>query len=89
VSWHWLGDYWHWAGSNIGAMPAEALITAIATAAFTVIFQRPLRRFVAWLREESREAREKARDDAEAARQIAADLYRHMTGEDHPVQNGK
>jgi hypothetical protein len=26
---------------------------------------------------------------AEAARLIAADTYRHVTGEDHPVQNGK
>ena len=81
----WWDAYWHWAGSNIGAMPAEALITVTAT----LVFQKPIRRFVGWLRRDAREAVGKAQADAEAARLIAADLYRHVTGEDHPAQAGE
>ena len=41
------------------------------------IFRKPLRRLVTWLRRE--EIAEAAK-----ARKIAADLYRHQTGHDHP-----
>lgn len=81
----WWDAYWRWAGSNIGAMPAEALITVAAT----FIFQRPIRRFVTWLRRDAHSAIGMAREDARAAREIAADLYRHVTGEDHPAQAGE
>lgn len=77
----WLSAYWHWAGSNIGAMPAETAITVIAT----LVFQKPIRRLLAWLRRDAHAALAKAQADAEAARRISADLYRHVTGEDHPA----
>lgn len=78
----WWDAYWRWAGSNIGAMPAEFVITVVAT----LVFQKPIRRFLAWLRRENSEAARKAQADAEAARKIAADLYRHVTGEKHPAE---
>ena len=81
----WWSAYWGWAGSNIGAMPAEFIITVVAT----VVFQKPIRGLLAFLRRDAREAAGKAQADAEAARAIAADLYRHVTGEDHPAQGGE
>jgi hypothetical protein len=80
----WWHAYWGWAGSNIGAMPAEFVITAVVT----LVFQKPIMRLVGWLRRENRLAVSKAQADAEAARRIAADLYRHATGEDHPDRAG-
>jgi hypothetical protein len=81
----WWDAYWRWAGSNIGAMPAEFVITVIAT----LVFQKPIARLLALLRRDAHDAIDKAQADAQAARLIAADLYRHVTGEDHPVQNGE
>ena len=78
----WLDAYWHWAGSNIGAMPAEAAVGAAAG----VIFRKPIGRFITWLRKEKDAELARTRADAEAARKIAADLYRHVTGEDHHLQ---
>jgi hypothetical protein len=67
--WH---PYWAWVGGNIGAIPLEFAITAVAAA----VFRKPIGRLVAWLRrEEIAEAR--------AARQITADLYLHHTGHTH------
>jgi hypothetical protein len=81
----WWHAYWGWAGSNIGAMPAEFIITVIVT----VVFQKPIGRLLAWVRQENRQALRKAQADAEAARVIAADLYRHVTGEEHPARSGE
>lgn len=81
----WWHAYWGWAGSNIGAMPAEFLITA----AFTLVFQKPIRRALSWLRRDAHHGIARAQADAEAARKIAADLYRHVTGEDHPAEAGR
>lgn len=81
----WWDAYWHWAGSNIGAMPAEFIITVIVT----LVFQKPIGRFLGWLRRENRATIRKAQADAEAARKIAADLYRHVTGEEHPARSGE
>lgn len=81
----WLDAYWRWAGSNIGAMPAETVITVAAT----LVFRRPISRFIAWLRREKDEAAAKAQSDAQAARKITADLYRHVTGENHPAGTGE
>lgn len=81
----WWHAYWSWAGSNIGAMPAEFAVTVVVT----VLFQKPIARLLAWLRRENRAALEKAQADAEAARVIAADLYRHVTGEEHPAGSGE
>lgn len=78
-------QYWDWAGSNIGAMPAEFLITVVVT----VIFRRPIARAIAWIRRGGDTALEDAREDARKARLIAADLYRHVTGEDHPHAPGR
>jgi hypothetical protein len=77
--------YWHWAGSNIGAMPAETLITVVAT----LVFQKPIRALLALLRRDAHEGLGKAQADAEAARVIAADLYRHVTGKEHPIGTGE
>jgi len=82
---HWWSAYWAWVGSNIGAMPAEFVITVVAT----LVFQKPIARLLALLRRDVHAAVDKAQEDAKAAREIVGDLYRHMTGEDHPVQNGK
>lgn len=81
----WWDAYWHWAGSNIGAMPAEFTVTVVAT----LVFQKPIGRLLALLRRENRAALQKAQADAGAARQIAADLYRHVTGEEHPAGTGE
>jgi hypothetical protein len=78
----WWHAYWSWAGSNIGAMPAEFIITVVAT----LVFQKPISRALNWLRQENHAAIQRAQADAEAARKIAADLYRHVTGEEHPAQ---
>lgn len=81
----WLHAYWSWAGSNIGAMPAEFIVTVIVT----LVFQKPIASLLRLLRKENHEALSRARADAEAARRIAADLYRHVTGEEHPIQDGE
>lgn len=81
---HWWDAYWGWAGSNVGAMPAEALVTVAAT----LVFRRPIARLLTWLRRERDDALREAQADAEAARRIAADLYLHVTGEDHPARRG-
>ena len=62
--------YWAWAGGNIGALPLEALITAVAG----FVFRGPIRRFVGG----------EAARDAKAARKIAADLHKRLTGRAHP-----
>jgi hypothetical protein len=62
-------------------MPAEFVITAIAT----LVFQKQIKGLLSWLRSENRAALAKAQEDAKAAREIAADLYHHVTGEHHPV----
>lgn len=80
----WLHAYWSWAGSNIGAMPAEFIITVLAT----IVFRKAIRRGLNWLRRDAHAVMDKAQEDAQVARRIAADLYRHLTGEDHPAQNG-
>lgn len=66
-AWH---QYWAWTGGNIGAMPLEALITAVVA----FVFRGPIGRLLG-----GRAAR-----DAKAARQIAADLFEHHTGRAHP-----
>lgn len=68
---HWLGSYWGWAGSNVGAMPACAAVGA----AFAVLLRKPLVRL--WRKHSGADA-------AEAAHRIAADLYRHHVGHAHP-----
>ena len=82
---HWWHAYWGWAGSNIGAMPAEFVITVVVT----LVFQKPIKKLLALLRRDAHEVLGKAQADAEAARAIAADLYRHVTGEEHPARNGE
>jgi hypothetical protein len=77
--WH---QYWAWVGGNVGAMPLQALISAVAAVLLAVVFRPLLRRAWAWLKHElSRPALE----EAKAARQIAADLHLHVTGRSHPA----
>lgn len=80
MSWAWLAAYWAWAGSNIGALPLEAAVTAAAGYAF----RRPIRR--AWERMRAPLHAEMAeiRRIAEAARRISADTHWAVTGDEHP-----
>lgn len=66
-AWH---QYWAWAGGNIGAMPLQALITAVVA----VIFRGPVGRLLGG----------QALEEAKAGRRIAADLFEHHTGRPHP-----
>lgn len=77
---HLLRQYWDWAGSNIGAMPACGLIAAVSAAAF----RRPLARLWHRLIGEHPAIAE-IRRAANAAQQIAADLYEHHTGQPHEL----
>jgi len=74
-AWH---QYWSWTGGNIGAMPLEALITAAASLALWPLLRR-------WWRRLKRELGAAAHEEAKAARQIAADLFQHHTGQRHPA----
>jgi hypothetical protein len=74
-----LHSYWAWVGGNIGAMPLEATIGAIAA----FLARRPLARAVNWFRRESSKATQDALLEARLARRIAADLYRETTGREH------
>ena len=77
--WH---SYWAWVGGNIGAMPLEALIAAVAGTIGAVALRPLLRRLWAWVKRELNRA---ALEEAKAGRQIAADLYEHHTGRRHPA----
>lgn len=83
----WAHQYWTWAGSNIGALPAEAVITAVFGVCAGVIFRPLLRRMWAWVKREiggeAHEVSAAAHQEAAMARRIAADTYRHLTGQDH------
>lgn len=70
---HWWHAYWSWAGSNIGAMPAEALITAACTLLVSPLLLKAWRRV------------RRALEAAEAAHRIAADTHMHVTGQRHPA----
>lgn len=70
---HWWHSYWAWAGSNIGAMPAEALIGGACTLVISPLLLRAWRRV------------RRALEAAEASHRIAADLYEHHTGRRHPA----
>lgn len=80
----WLGAYWRWIGSNVGAMPAEAAVAFVAG----IVFRKPLGRLIRWLRaewaDETREALTEVRELAEKAHRIAADTFEHHTGTAHP-----
>lgn len=71
-AWH---QYWAWVGGNVGAMPLQALITAVVA----FVFRGPIGRLVGG----------DALREAKAARRIAADLYRHTTGAHHPDSPAK
>jgi hypothetical protein len=72
-------QYWAWTGGNIGAMPLQALITAVVIR----LLWRPLTRL--WTRALGEHPSIKeARAAASAAHQIVADLFEHVTGEAHP-----
>lgn len=75
-AWH---AYWAWCGSNIGAMPLQAIVTV----AVTLIFLKPLK--WAWHKVFGERADvEDIRRAAAAAHKIAADLFEHHTGGAHP-----
>jgi hypothetical protein len=80
--WH---QYWSWTGGNIGAMPLEALVGAVAGVLAALLFRPLLQRLWAWLKRELGGA---ALEEAKAARRIAADLYLHHTGRPHPDAPG-
>ena len=75
----WLGWYWTEAGGNVIAMPACGLVAV----AFAVGFRKPLARW--WQKHFGAKADlREIRETAEAARRIAADLFEHHTGREHP-----
>ena len=79
----WLRHYWSWTGGNVGAMPLQALIAAVAG----LVFRKPLRR--AWhATVGDRADLEDVKRMAASAHQIAADLFEHHTGERHPDAPG-
>ena len=76
TAWH---QYWTWCGSNVGAMPLQAVVTVVVT----LIFLKPLK--WAWRKVFGERADiEDVRRAAAAAHKIAADLHERMTGEAHP-----
>lgn len=85
----WWTHYWHWAGSNIGALPAELVLTSAFGAVFGILFRKPAARFITWLRRDREAILEEAREDARKSRVIAADLYLHLTGSEHPHAPGR
>lgn len=74
----WWHHYWAWTGGNIGAMPLQAVIAAIAG----LVFRKPLRRAYHALVGERADI-DDLRRAAAAAHKIAADLFEHHTGERH------
>jgi len=73
----WWDAYWSWVGGNIGAMPLQALISLAAA----LLLVRPIKR--AWHHLAGKHITA-AREAAERAHRIAADLYEHHTGQRHP-----
>ena len=80
----WWHHYWAWTGGNVGAMPLQALIAAVAG----LVLRKPLRRLWQHIVGERADV-EDIRRAAAAAHKIAADLFEHHTGEAHPDAPGK
>jgi hypothetical protein len=80
IVFHELRLYWDWAGSNIGAMPGCGLVAVLVT----VCFRKPL---AAWWRKHFGAQADLAdiKAVAESAHKIAADLFEHHTGHEHPL----
>lgn len=76
---HYLEQYWSWVGGNVGAMPLQAVITVLATLAL----RKPLGRLYHHVVGDKLDM-EDVRAVAASAHKIAADLYEHVTGEQHP-----
>lgn len=74
-----LAHYWAAVGGNIEAMPLQAVITVAAT----LLLRKHVARWWRHLVGEKADI-EDVRRLAESARQIAADLFEHHTGERHP-----
>ena len=74
--WH---HYWSWTGGNIGAMPLQAVIAAVAG----IAFRKPLRKAWHALVGERADLAD-LRCAVTSAHRIAADLHEHVTGERHP-----
>lgn len=74
--WH---QYWTWVGGNVGAMPLQAVITVAAT----LFFRKPIARLYHHVVGDKLDI-EDVRSVAASAHKIAADLYEHVTGEQHP-----
>jgi hypothetical protein len=76
----WWHHYWAWTGGNIGAMPLQAVIAAVAG----LLLRKPLKR--AWRHAVGDHADvEDIRRMAAAAHRISADLFEHHTGSAHPL----
>ena len=77
--WHWLGWYWTETGGNVLAMPVCGLLAV----GFAVGFRKPIARW--WHKHFGVKADlADIRETADAARRIAADLFEHHTGREHP-----
>ena len=75
-----IGRYWDWTGGNIGALPLEFIVTAIAG----WIFRKPIRRLWDRLHKDAQGELAEIRRIAEQAHRIAADTHQHVTGHMHP-----
>ena len=79
-----LSSYWHWTGGNIGALPLEALVTALAG----LVFRKRIRRWYERARDRAlrplHDHLAEIRKTADAAHRINADLYLHHIGKEHP-----
>ena len=75
----WWHHYWSWAGSNIGAMPAQAVIATGAG----LLLRKPIKRQWHHLVGDRADV-EDIRRMAAAAHRISADLFEHHTGSAHP-----
>lgn len=74
-----LAHYWSEVAGNIEAMPLQAVITVLAT----LLLRKHVARWWRHLVGEKADL-EDVKRMAESARQIAADLFEHKTGERHP-----
>lgn len=82
---HLLHSYWQWTGGNVAALPLEALAASLAG----LLLRRPLARLARWARgrllADVHGRLDGIEHAARAAHRIAADSYKHHTGDEHPA----
>jgi hypothetical protein len=87
AAWHLWLSYWHWAGSNVGAMPLCGLLALAIGGPVTYLLRDRIGRGLRgwWQRHLGHGAELAAiRETAEAALRVAAATHLHITGHHHP-----